>query len=341
MTIPRCPECGGDIAPGLLACPACGWLVHGAALSRIAAEAKAAEAAGDRTLALSRWRGAVDLLPPGTVQRTTIDARMSALSAVIDGRAPKEKGGGKKAGGAAAGAGAVGLAVLKSKALITLLLGNGKLLLLGLLKLPTLLSMFVYFNFTSNARGGAVLALGILLSIYVHEIGHVAALRRYGIEATSPMFIPGFGAVVRMKQYPTDAHEEARTGLAGPLWGLVAASIAFAIGKAFALPAAISVASLGATINMFNLIPVWQLDGARGLKALSRSDRGMVAAVALASAFLFHQWMPAAVGGFVAIQVFSKSAHPTGDRGMFLLYVGLLVALSAIAMLPVQGIPGF
>ncbi len=36
----------------------------------------------------------------------------------------------------------------------------------------------------------------------------------------APMFLPGFGAVVRMQQYPVDAREDARVGLAGPIWGL-------------------------------------------------------------------------------------------------------------------------
>src|SRR2546430_4861243 len=67
-------------------------------------------------------------------------------------------------------------------------------------------------------------ALGVVLSIYVHEMGHVQALQRYGIKATAPMFIPGVGAVVRLKQYPADRREDARVGLAGPLWGRPAAA---------------------------------------------------------------------------------------------------------------------
>ena len=126
--------------------------------------------------------------------------------------------------------------------------------------------MILYLRWSSGH--GAGFGLGLVGSIYVHEVGHVAALRRYGIEASAPMFVPGFGALVRMKQYPTDAHEEARTGLAGPLWGLVAALVAAAVGALLSSPVALSVASVGATINLFNLIPVWQLDGARGLRAL-------------------------------------------------------------------------
>src|SRR3989454_12639768 len=78
-----------------------------------------------------------------------------------------------------------------------------------------LLSAGVYW-----AAWGWKFALGVVLSIYVHEMGHVQALQRYGIKATAPMFIPGVGAVVRLKQYPASPREDARVGLAGPLGGL-------------------------------------------------------------------------------------------------------------------------
>lgn len=54
-----------------------------------------------------------------------------------------------------------------------------------------------------------------------------------------------------------------RTGLAGPLWGLFAAIVAAIIGKVVGAPVALAETSVGATINLFNVTPVWQLDGAR------------------------------------------------------------------------------
>src|SRR3989454_1596365 len=137
-----------------------------------------------------------------------------------------------------------------------------------------LLSAGVYW-----AAWGWKFALGVVLSIYVHEMGHVQALQRYGIKATAPMFIPGVGAVVRLKQYPASPREDARVGLAGPLWGLGAAAAAYAayIGTGGGIWAAI--AHFGAWVNLFNLVPVWQLDGGRGFRALTRRQRGIAAAV--------------------------------------------------------------
>jgi Zn-dependent protease len=307
--------------------------VHRNELARLARAAEVAEASGDRTAALATWRRALELLPRGTVQQATILARMRDLSAAIDGRAsPNGSGsgrGGKRKAGAAAGLGTAGLILLKAKGLLLALAANAKLLLLGLLKLPTLLSMLVYLRWTGGQ--GVGVAAGLVASIYVHEMGHVAALRRYGIDASAPMFVPGFGALVRLRQYPTDAHEEARTGLAGPLWGLAAAVAATLIGVATHSPTARAVASLGATINLFNLIPVWQLDGARGLRALSRVERLAVGAVALVTAIALREWMPAIVGITTLARTFGTEAHPTGDRGMLALFTTLVVALGLLA----------
>jgi Zn-dependent protease len=219
--------------------------------------------------------------------------------------------------------------LFKSKALLGLLLANAKLLALGLMKLPTLLSMLLYARWSGG--NGVAFGIGLVASIYVHEVGHVAALRRYGIAASAPMFVPGLGAFVRLKQYPTHAYEEARTGLAGPLWGLWAAVAAFLLGKFAALPIALSVASLGATINLFNLIPVWQLDGARGLKALARGERALLGLAGMLIGALCAQWMPAIVGAFALMRAWPNEAPQTGDRTILVQFVGLLIAHALIA----------
>lgn len=327
-----CRGCGAEIAPGFLNCPVCHRLVHSVELTKLAADARQAEEQGDLTTALGTWRKTIALLPAGTAQRATIEGQMQKLSAMIDGRAPKTAKDGHKRGkaaGALAGTGAVGAALFKFKALLVPVLANAKLLVLGLLKLPTLLSMVLYANMTGGRGFG--LSLGIVGAIYVHEVGHVATLRRYGIDASAPMFIPGLGAFVRLRQYPTDAHEEARTGLAGPLWGLFASAFALVLGLAIGSPTALQVASWSASINVFNLIPVWQLDGARGLKALSTAERAIVGVVAIAVAVVSRQWMPGIVGAIVLSRLAFGKGHPEGDRRMLALFIALVVLHPACA----------
>lgn len=339
MNTATCDGCGAQIADGLLACPGCAQLVHRAELKALASAASEAEKGGDLTAALASWRRALELLPRTSQQHAVIEQRMQALSAAIQGRGPVPDGvaGAKKAGRAgkvAAAGGAVGLALVKSKALISVLLGNGKLLLLGLFKLPTLLSLVIFARWSSSTNLG--FGIGLVASIYVHEVGHVAALRRFGIAASAPMFVPGLGAFVRMNQYPTDAHEEARTGLAGPLWGLGAAILAALIGKVTHSALMISIASAGATLNLFNLIPFWMLDGARGLRALRRVERFAVVGVAALSSVVLHQWMPGVVALVLLVRAFGRDGHPVGDLRVAALFGALLVLLSLVATLPVS-----
>src|SRR5437016_2211797 len=272
-----CPECGVHVAPALLACPSCHRLVHAEQLKRLAAEADRATRAGDSSAELGAWRQALDLLPPDTTQHRTVSARVAALSRALDNHPTPAKTG-SRWGKGAAGLGALGALLAKFKFALVFVLTKAKLLLLGLTKASTLFTMLlsagVYW-----AAWGWKFALGVVLSIYVHEMGHVQALQRYGIKATAPMFIPGVGAVVRLKQYPASPREDARVGLAGPLWGLGAAAAAYAayIGTGGGIWAAI--AHFGAWVNLFNLVPVWQLDGGRGFRALTRRQRGDAAAV--------------------------------------------------------------
>jgi Zn-dependent protease len=325
---PRCAACGVELAPGMVACPACRKLVHTDRLRILAAEAEAAEREGRLTDALTRWREALDLLPAGSAQHRTISETVRRLSEALDrsgGAAPAAKGEGA---GRAAGLGSAAMGVWKLKFVVLGFLGKAKLLVTGLASLPTLLSMLVWLPFYGS--GGVVFGVGLVASIYVHEMGHVAELRRFGIKATAPMFVPGLGALVRLHQYPIDAREDARVGLAGPVWGCAAALAALVLGHALDKPAILQVAALGATINLFNLIPVWQLDGSRGFRALDARQRTVVVGLAVLAALVLDQsmgWAVAAAGGFRL----KRDLPAQGDRRAFWTFAALLVALSLLA----------
>src|SRR5580658_9167458 len=267
-TAAACPECMAALdSSATLSCARCGWLRHSAELEQLAQQAQTAAQAGDLTGARGFWRRAAQLLPKNTVQYRSVQARIDDLTRQIDAAGAAQKSGWKRG---ATGAGSAAL----------LLLSKGKLLLLGLTKLSTLLSMFAFFGVYWTLYGWAF-ALGLVLSIYVHEMGHVAALRRYGIPASAPMFIPGIGAFIGMRAASLDPVQESRVGLAGPLYGLAAAAFCLAVQPATGSLTVGAVAHTAAVINLFNLIPVWQLDGSRGLHSLTRIQRGVLLAVAL------------------------------------------------------------
>jgi Zn-dependent protease len=112
-------------------------------------------------------------------------------------------------------------------------------------------------------------ALGFVLLLFVHEMGHVIQLRREGIRASAPMFIPFLGAAVMAESLGDDATAEARVGLAGPVLGTLGAlalvPIAINTGEDFWY----ALAFMGLFLNLFNLLPVVPLDGGRAMAALS------------------------------------------------------------------------
>lgn len=216
-------------------------------------------------------------MPTDATQHEVVSARIAALSRSLDG-APASAKHGSGWGKGAAGVGALGALLFKFKFALMFVLTKAKLLLLGLTKGGTFFSMLLSAGLYWTIWGWKF-AFGLVLSIYIHEMGHVQALQRYGIKATAPMFIPGIGAVIRLKQYPANAREDARVGLAGPLWGLGAALAAYVVYRATGIGVWGAIAHFGAWVNLFNLVPVWQLDGARGFRSLTRYQRWLAVAV--------------------------------------------------------------
>jgi len=105
--------------------------------------------------------------------------------------------------------------------------------------------------------------------LFIHEIGHVIQLRREGVKASAPMFIPFLGAFVAMKELPKDAGAEARVGLAGPVLGSLGCLIPVALWLASGNDFWQAAAFVGIFLNLFNLLPILPLDGGRAMAALS------------------------------------------------------------------------
>jgi Zn-dependent protease len=210
-----------------------------------------------------------------------------------------------------------------------LLLSKLKFLLLGLTKASTFVSMFAFFGVYWSIYGWP-LALGLVFSIYIHEMGHVAMLSRCGIAASAPMFIPGIGALVQLKQRVEDPLTDAKIGLAGPMWGLGAAIAALVVYELSHAKIWLAIAQLTAFLNLFNLTPIWQLDGSRGVHVLARWERwALVAAIAF-MLLVTEQRLLFVVGAVAVWRSFQREAGP-GDTPTLATFVMLVVALSWLA----------
>jgi Zn-dependent protease len=100
-------------------------------------------------------------------------------------------------------------------------------------------------------------------------MGHVIALRREGIRASAPMFVPFLGAVVAARSLGDNAAAEARVGLAGPILGSIGAAACIVVYHATGNDIWRALAYTGFFLNLFNLLPVVPLDGGRAMAAMS------------------------------------------------------------------------
>lgn len=109
---------------------------------------------------------------------------------------------------------------------------------------------------------GPLFAVALVGMLFVHEMGHVIALRRKGYPTHAPVFIPFLGAAIFVPDMG-DRETEAYIGYGGPLLGSLGAFACMAAwwvtGSLFLL----FMAYLGLYINLVNMIPIRPLDGGR------------------------------------------------------------------------------
>jgi Zn-dependent protease len=159
----------------------------------------------------------------------------------------------------AAGAGLI--ALLAKLKVILLALGNFKLFV-------TFGTMAVSIA-AYTTIWGFPFALGIVALLFIHEMGHVIQLRREGIKASAPIFIPFLGAMIGARSLGDNALAEARVGLAGPILGSIGAAACVVVWKETGNDIWRSLAYVGFLLNLFNLIPVVPLDGGRAMAAMT------------------------------------------------------------------------
>jgi Zn-dependent protease len=112
-------------------------------------------------------------------------------------------------------------------------------------------------------------AIGIVLLLFIHELGHLTASRRLGIDTSLPMFLPFIGAIIQMKEAPKDAKTESIVGIAGPIFGALGAFVCLCVGELFDSTLFFALAYFGFLLTVFNLIPAHPLDGGRIVTAIS------------------------------------------------------------------------
>ncbi len=307
-----CKRCSYPLVPDALECPQCRSLVHGDALQRLAGDANALEARGELLAARDHWASALPLLPAESAQGKWVRERIRTLensAAALEGHGAKKKWG-KLA--PLAGVGAVLLKVLKgSKFLFSLIAFMG-----------------LYWSLY-----GARFGIGFAVLILIHEMGHFIDIKRRGLPAEMPVFLPGLGAYVKWQAIGVSQQVRAAVSLAGPLAGWFAAASCALIFYQTRDPLWAALAFAGAWLNVLNLVPVWMLDGGQAAFALSKPERFLLLALCVAIWFASKENIFLAVAAGAGWRLFTKDAPEHSEPGITAYFIAVLTGLAVIMWL--------
>jgi Zn-dependent protease len=156
-------------------------------------------------------------------------------------------------------------------------------------------------------------AVGFVLLLLVHELGHVLEAKRQGLPVSAPLFIPFLGAMIAMRQLPDDAWKEAKIALAGPIVGSLGAGAVWAIGEALDSELLVALAFTGFFLNLFNLLPIVPLDGGRAVAAIHPALWAVGLAALIGLVFVFPNpilLLILVLGGYELWRRWRERAHP-------------------------------
>jgi len=252
-------------------------------MDRLAAQARSLETRNELQPAHQIWQQTLQFLPPSSQQSNWIHEHLRELEAAINnaGHGSQTKLWAKR------------LAPLGPLAAF---LAKGKTLLVFLFKLKFFFS-FATFIALYWALWGPKFGIGFAVLILLHELGHYVEIKRRGLPAELPVFIPGLVAYVRWDAMGVSLETRAAISLAGPLAGFLSSAACAMIAMQTGDRIFFALAYTGAWLNLLNLIPVAFLDGAGAMLPLSKIEKSMVMTVAAGTAYATHQgifWFVAA-----------------------------------------------
>jgi Zn-dependent protease len=307
---------------GALACDPCHALVHSEELVRISARAKALEEQDQLLQAREEWLKALPLLPPSSTQAEWIRGQAYKLELAAKVAPPPEEkhSWARKLGPLAP---------------IAIVLAKSKTLLLAIFKLKFLFSLFVFMGVYWTLFGPAF-GVGLAVLILVHEMGHYIDIRRRGLPADMPVFLPGLGAYVRWQALGVTRQTRAAVSLAGPLAGLLGAAVCAYLWHQTGNGLWAALARISAGLNILNLIPIWILDGGQAAVALSKTERLILLAACLFLWLFVGESVFVLVAAGVVYRLFTKDLPPQPSPAIAAYFVGVLLALGLL----IHQIPG-
>ncbi len=308
----NCTRCLAPLSPDAIVCPQCRALVHADELDALRTQAVTFEHQHDLVNARQAWLAALQLVPPASKQAEWIEQHLRDLASPPAAAAKSQHPWARRLGPLAP---------------LALVLAKAKTFLFAIFKFKFLFS-FVAFLGIYWAAFGAWFGIGFALMILIHEMGHFAEVKRRGLPAEMPVFLPGLGAYVKWQALGVSTEVRSFVSLAGPAAGLLAALVAAFLFWRTGNPIWGALAHTGAWLNLLNLIPVWILDGAGAVLPIDRMGRISLLVFSLA---LFW-WTGEATLLFLAAgfawQLYRKPIPQDGSIAVQLYFAALLAILA-------------
>jgi Zn-dependent protease len=323
--VQRCRNCTQELPADSLACRQCHALVHEEELDKLAAQAKTLEASSQPRAARDRWLQALALLPRDSQQAEWIQKRSQILlKQALEAETPRKDNKWAKR--------------LGPLGPVAVLIAKAKTVLLALLKFKFLFSLLAFVG-VYWALWGPKFGIGFAALILIHEMGHFIDVKRRGLPAEMPVFLPGIGAYVRWQAMGVSQETRSAVSLAGPLAGWIASALCVAIWWKTGDPMWAALARVGAWLNVLNLIPVWVLDGGTAAIALGRVERLMLLAASLALGLILHEPVFYFLAAGALYRLFTRDLPAQPSQMITAYYLTLLVFLGIVLRLvPGQGL---
>jgi Zn-dependent protease len=319
-----CRNCSNELAPGALVCDRCHALVHADELERLASDAKKLEAERQFRLARERWLAALKILPASSEQAEWVRRHSrELLETALAAEDPGSKGEWAKK--------------LGPFGPIAVLLAKSKAVLAALFNLKFLLSFIAFLGFYWTAFG-ARFGIGFGLLILIHEMGHFIDVKRRGLPAEMPVFLPGLGAYVQWKAMGISEETRAAVSLAGPFAGWIASAICVLLWRATGDSLWAALARSGAWLNVLNLTPVWLLDGGQAISVLDKTGRLWILTACLIFWLVFGQGVFFVVAAGTVWRLLTKDFPNESSHITTMYYLGVLTSLAIVLrIVPGQG----
>jgi Zn-dependent protease len=210
-------------------------------------------------------------------------------------------------------------------------------LVLALFNLKFIVGFAAFFGIYWSLFGTAF-ALGFVVQILIHEMGHYIDIKRRGLPADMPVFLPGLGAYVRWNALGVPLRTRAAVSLAGPLAGWMAAAVCALIWFKTGDGVWGALARSGAWLNLLNLIPVWGLDGGHAFLAVTRTQRGVLLVSSLVLLYIVREPVLILIAIGAAFRLFTRDSPEESSLATVSYFAAVLCGLTGLMwLLPGQG----